>query len=90
MKDIFSINYQYLIMARDAAKSNSGELLSGIPRSILDKLSEMSVEEIGELAQSAGVSLLGIRLSESEMIQLMNMPKSYRTTYVVSRPTRRT
>ena len=84
MKDIFYINYQFLLMARDAAKSNSGEVVFGLSRAVLDKLSEMNVNQIDNLARSAGVSLLSTRLNESEMTRLIQMPETCRTNYIVS------
>jgi len=46
MNDIISINRQFLTMARDASKARSGELLTGLSRGVLDRLAQMSLEEI--------------------------------------------
>ncbi len=84
MKDITSLNYQYLLIARELGKSSAGRLLTGLPKNILERLAEMSLEEIEDLAATSGVCLVSIRFSEAQMLKLLNMPNSYRTTYAMS------
>lgn len=84
MKDIASINYQYLLIAREMANSNAGKIITGLPKRILDKLSDMSMEEVEELATTSGVCLIGLRFSEAQMMKILNMPKSYRASYAMS------
>jgi flagellar transcriptional activator FlhD len=81
MQDIASINRQFLIMAREAASSPSGEVITGLPRQILDKLAELSLEQIEEIAQRVGISLISFRLSESEFNRLISLKKSRQLAY---------
>lgn len=81
MQDIVSINRQFLIMAREAANSPSGEIITGLSRQVLDKLSKLSLEQIEEIAQGAGVSLISFRLSEDELNRLTSLQKSRQTAY---------
>ena len=46
MNDIISINRQFLTMAREAAKSKSGEIVTGLSRPVLDKLANLSLDQI--------------------------------------------
>lgn len=81
MQDIVSINRQFLIMAREAATSPSGEVITGLSRQVLDRLSKLSLDQIEKIAQEAGVSLISFRLSESELNRLMSLRKSRQTAY---------
>ncbi|WP_126448319.1 hypothetical protein [Sulfuricystis multivorans] len=73
MNDIISINRQFLIMAREAAKSQAGEVITGLPRPVLDKLAALSLEQIEAIAQEVGVSLITLRLNEAELDRLLAM-----------------
>jgi len=84
MKDIISLNYHYLMIARELGKSNAGRLLTGLPKNVLEKIAEMSLEEIEELASTSGVCLVSIRFNETQMLKLLNMPNTYRTSYAMS------
>lgn len=81
MQDIVSINRQFLIMAREAASSPSGEVVTGLSRQVLDKLSKLSLDQIEEIAQGAGVSLISFRFSEREIDRLISLQKSRLTAY---------
>lgn len=81
MQDIVSINRQFLIMAREAANSQSGEIITGLSRQVLDKLSKLSLDQIEEIAQGAGVSLISFRLSEAELNRLTSLQKSQQKAY---------
>lgn len=81
MQDIVSINRQFLIMAREAASSPSGEIITGLSRQVLDKLSKLSLAQIEEIAKGVGVSLISFRLSEDELDRLTSLQKSQKTAY---------
>lgn len=67
MQDIVSINRQFLIMAREAAKLPSGEIITGLSRKTLDRLTELDLEQIEKVAQGVRASLISLRLSEADI-----------------------
>lgn len=81
MNDIISINRQFLTMARDAAKSKSGEIITGLSRPVLDKLANMSLDQIEGIAQETGVSLISFRLTEAELNRLLSLQKGQQAAY---------
>jgi len=81
MKDIISINRQFLIMAREAASAKSGEILTGLPRPVLDLLATLSLDQIEAIAKGAGVSLITLRLNEAELTRLAALQGDQRTAY---------
>jgi hypothetical protein len=81
MQDIISINRQFLTMAREAASDPSGEIITGLSKQVLGKLAQLSLEQIEEIAQGAGVSLISFRLSESELTRFISLEKSRQTAY---------
>jgi flagellar transcriptional activator FlhD len=84
MQDIVSINRQFLIMAREVANSPSGEIITGLSRQLLEKLSNLTLDQIEEIAQGAGVSLISVRLSEEELDRLLSLQKSRRIPYSIA------
>lgn len=83
MNDIVSINRQFLIMARQLAnsKSESGEIVTGLPRPVLERLANLSLDQIEAIAQGVGVSLISFRLSEAELTRLTALQESQRAAY---------
>jgi flagellar transcriptional activator FlhD len=82
MNDIISINRQFLVMAREMASNTGiGEVVTGLPRSVLERLKDLSLEEIEALAREIGVSLITFRLKEAELNRLLFMPKEQRPAY---------
>lgn len=81
MNDIISINRQFLIMAREAANSKSGEIITGLPGPVLDRLANLSLDQIEAIAQGVGVSLITFRLSEAELTRLTALQESQRAAY---------
>lgn len=84
MGDIVSINRSFLILAREAANTTSGEVITGLPRAVLDRLGKMNLDEIERLAQSAGVSLISFRLNEAELDRLASLHDRKRPAYALS------
>lgn len=84
MTDIISLNRQFLIMARDEANSKSGELVTGLPRGILDKLTKLTVDQIDTIAEQAGLSLISFRLSEAEIERLVSLDKTKSSAYLLN------
>jgi len=84
MNDIISINRQFLTMAREASKSKSGEVMTGLSRCVLDRLAQMSLEEIESMARDIGISAISIRLSDTEMERLLSLQGLQKAAYTVS------
>lgn len=81
MNDLISLNRQFLVMARAAALASSGEIITGLPRSVLDRLAEMSLEDIEAVAQGASVSLITLRLSRADMERFVSLRGAQQTAY---------
>lgn len=81
MQDIVSINRQFLIMAREAANSPSGEITTGLSRKVLDGIARLSLDQIEAIAKEIGVSLISFRLSEDELARLSSLQKDRQTAY---------
>jgi flagellar transcriptional activator FlhD len=84
MNDIISINRQFLIMAREASKSRSGEVLTGLSRGVLDRLAQMSLDEIESMARDIGISAISLRLTETEMDRLLALQGLQKAAYTMS------
>lgn len=82
-KDIISLNYQFLLLARDLAASSIGSVTTGLTKEIITMLSEMSLDEIEELANS-GLCLFNLRFNEEQMKNFKDMPSKYRTSYAIT------
>ena len=84
MIDIISLNRQFLIMAREAASSKSGELVTGLSRQVLEKLATLSIDQIDVIARQSGVSLFRLRLTEAEVDRLLNLDGARRQSYLLT------
>ena len=84
MNDIISINRQFLIMAREASKSRSGEIMTGLSRTALDRIAQMTLDEIDAMARDIGISVISVRLTESEMDRLLSLQGLQKAAYSIS------
>ena len=84
MNDIISINRQFLIMAREASKARSGEVLTGLSRGVLDRLAQMSLDEIEAMARDIGISVISLRLNEVEMDRLLALHGLQKAAYTLA------
>ncbi|MFH1869291.1 MAG: hypothetical protein ABIK82_19500 [Pseudomonadota bacterium] len=84
MNDIISINRQFLIMAREASKSRSGEIMTGLSRTVLDRIAQMTLDEIDAMARDIGISVISVRLTESEMDRLLSLQGLQKAAYSIS------
>ena len=71
MKDVASINRNFLLQAREAAKKPEGLLLTGVAPSMLKRISELSVDDIESLATTLPVSAFSIRFNEAELDRIL-------------------
>ena len=84
MIDIISINRQFLIMAREASKSRSGEIMTGLSRTTLDRIAQMTLDEIDAMARDIGISAISVRLTETEMDRLLSLQGLQKAAYSIS------
>ena len=81
-RDVLKINRQFLMLARQASSDpEAAELMTGVPKSLIDKIAMLDMDEIDEIAASLGVSLFTIRLSDVTFSRLLKMPPGARSTY---------
>ena len=71
MKDVASINRNFLLQAREAAKKPEGQLLTGVAPSMLKRISELSVDDIESLATTLPVSVFLFRFNEVELDRIL-------------------
>ncbi len=84
MNDIISINRQFLIMAREASKARSGEVITGLSRGVLDRLAQMTLDEIEAMARDIGISVISLRLNEAEMDRLLALQGLQKAAYTMA------
>lgn len=88
MKDIISINRQFLIIAREQANSKPidtyKDIATGLSKTILDRIGQLNTEEIEELAKSE-ISLFTLRLSEKQIDKILsNLREKKRAAYLLA------
>ena len=81
-RDILKINRQLLLLTRQLAQdSDAAELMTGIPKPVIDKIARLDMDEIDELAETVGVSLYTLRLSDPAFTRLLQMPRAAKSAY---------
>jgi hypothetical protein len=71
-------------MAREAASSKSGELVTGLSRPVLERLATLPVDQIDVIAKQSGVSLFRLRLNEAELDRLLSLDGARRQSYLLN------
>lgn len=81
-RDILKINRQFLLLTRQLAMDGTAaELMTGLPRSVIDRIASLDMDEIDELAETIGVSLYTIRLTDPALNRLIQMPRNAKSSY---------
>ena len=81
-RDILKINRQLLLLTRQMAQDKeAAELMTGLPRSVIEKIASLDMDEIEDLAETVGVSLYTLRFSDPAFSRLLEMPREARSTY---------
>lgn len=88
MNDIVSINRQFLFLARERANSipkiANYDAVTGLSKTMLDRISQLSVTEIEELAQS-DISLFTLRISEKQIDKIVSsVQDNKRQAYILA------
>ena len=64
-RDLIKINRQFLLLTRQLAlDGTAAELMTGLPRSVIDRIASLDMDEIEELSETVGISLYTLRLSK--------------------------
>ncbi len=81
-RDILKINRQLLLLTRQMAQdTEAAELMTGLPKTVIEKIATLDMDEIDELAETVGVSLYTLRLNDPAFTRLLQMPREARSTY---------
>jgi len=81
-RDLLKINRQFLLLTRQLAQDGTAaELMTGLPRSAIDRIASLDMDEIDELAETIGISLYTLRLSDPALNRLIQMPRDAKSTY---------
>lgn len=77
IKDVVSLNRMYLLTAQRVARSgdgNFGSMVTGMPGHLLQKIANMSLEEIDKVANATPITFFTMRLDEDSMKQVLDSP----------------
>lgn len=81
-RDILKINRQLLLLTRQMAQdAEAAELMTGLPKAVVEKIATLDMDEIDDLAETVGVSLYTLRLNDPAFTRLLQMPREARSTY---------
>lgn len=81
-RDILKINRQLLLLTRQMAQdTEAAELMTGLPKTVIEKIATLDMDEIDDLAETVGVSLYTLRLNDPAFARLLQMPREARSTY---------
>jgi len=81
-RDVQKINRQFLLLTRQLAREGrAAEVMTGLPRAVIEKIGGLDLDEIDELAETVPVSLYTFRLTDSALNRLLQMPKDVKGTY---------
>lgn len=81
-RDILKINRQFLLLTRQLAQDGkAAEIMTGLPRSAIERIASLDMDEIEELAEEVGVSLYTLRLTDPALNRLLLMPRDAKSTY---------
>ena len=57
-RDVLKINRQFLLLTRQLAREGrAAEIMTGLPRAVIEKVASLDMDEIDELAETVPVSL---------------------------------
>ena len=76
MQDAASLNRNFLLKAREAAKEPSGELITGLSPEMLKRIGDMTNAEIEQAAMLLPVSMFTLRMDRSVFERVLEMSKT--------------
>jgi hypothetical protein len=84
MNDVQSVNFQFLLIARDLTQSNRAGIVTGLPQGVVDRIANLTIQQLEQLAESQ-VCLFTFRFTESELDIALKQIKPIRNAYLLSR-----
>ena len=58
--------------------------MTGLSRTALDRIAQMTLDEIDAMARDIGISVISIRLTETEMDRLLSLQGLQKAAYSIS------
>lgn len=58
--------------------------MTGLSRTVLDRIAQMTLDEIDAMARDIGISVISVRLTESEMDRLLSLQGLQKAAYSIS------
>ena len=58
--------------------------MTGLSRNALDRIAQMTLDEIDAMARDIGISVISIRLTETEMDRLLSLQGVQKAAYSIS------
>ena len=58
--------------------------MTGLSRNALDRIAQMTLDEIDAMARDIGISVISIRLTETEMDRLLSLQGLQKAAYSIS------
>ena len=84
-RDLLKINRQFLLLTRQLARDGkAAEIMTGLPRSVIERIANLDMDQIEELAETIGISLYTLRLSDPAFNRLLQMPRDAKSTYAAA------
>ena len=83
MDDVHSLNFQFLIIARELAKTNRATTITGLSTGVVCRIGKMTIQQLVELSESK-ICLFTLRLNEFELDMALKQHKSIRNSYLIA------
>ncbi len=81
-RDVLKINRLFLVFTHELARDGkAAEVMTGLPRAVIDRIGALDLEEIDELAETIPVSLYTFRLTDASLNRLLQMPREAKGLY---------
>jgi flagellar transcriptional activator FlhD len=82
MSNLKKLNRNYLIFIQQtASEETASEILTGLPRSVINRIALLDMDEIDQMAELLPVSLFTFRLTEQSFNLLIQLPRDAKSTY---------
>lgn len=85
-KDIQELNRTYLLIAQRLAATdlNLGTQVTGLSHQVLARLAKLSIREIDRMCDDVNLLMFQIRVSESSLMKMLEMPPAAKAAYMSS------
>jgi hypothetical protein len=82
MRNLKKLNRNYLLFIQQTAREETAsEILTGLPRSVINRIALLDMDEIDQMAELLPVSLFTFRLTEQSFNLLIQLPRDAKSTY---------